>query len=283
MTRIFEGRYSPPLKFRFMLFAKLTYRIVLMSLITGCLGNLLIPMEGHAQQVAGWQLDKMPADLETDLALSALPARLRGGATVFLLDPAKGYYVGRKGTNGFICFITRTNWEWADFRKDLFAPMAYDPEGARTIWPMYRDAAAMRATGKFTPLQVRDTVAGRVRRGYYKAPAREGVSYMLAPIMRVYTGKPGDRTVLTMSMPHYMFYAPYVSNADLGTDPNSDTGPVVLNSGNTVLGSGKGPEGYIIMAANAAETTKIMADGQALLKRLATYSPYLKVDGGMMK
>ena len=87
---------------------------------------------------------------------------------------------------------------------------------------------------------------------------------------------------MTVSMPHYMFYAPYVSNADLGTDPNSATGPIVLNSGNTVLGSGKGPEGYIIMAANAEETAKIMADGQELLKRLSANSPYLRLDGGAM-
>jgi hypothetical protein len=224
----------------------------------------------------------MPADLETDLALSALPARLRTGATVYLLDPAKGYYVGRKGANGFICFVARMNWEWAEFRKDLITPMAYDPEGSRTIFPMYRDAAAMRATGKFTPQQVKDTMIDRIRRRYYTAPAREGISYMLAPIMRVYIGKPGDKTVMTVSMPHYMFYAPYISNSDCGTDPNSARGPVVLNSGNTVLGDGKGPEGYIIMAANAEETAKITADGQPLLKRLAAYSPYMKLDGGMM-
>ena len=253
-----------------------------MSLIIGSFGNLFIPVRGYAQQAAGWQLDKMPADLETDFALSALPARLRAGATVYLLDPAKGYYVGRKGSNGFICFISRTNWEWAEFRKDLITPMGYDPEGARTIWPMYRDAAAMRATGKFTALQVKDTVISRIRRGVYKAPARAGVSYMLAPLMRVYTGKPGDKTVMTMSMPHYMFYAPYVSNADLGLDPNSGTLPVVINSGNTVLGNGKGPEGYVIMAASTEESTKIMADGKDLLRRLAAYSPYLKLDAMAM-
>jgi hypothetical protein len=47
----------------------------------------------------------MPAALETDFALSALPTQLRDGATVYLLDPAKGYYMARKGSNGFICFV----------------------------------------------------------------------------------------------------------------------------------------------------------------------------------
>jgi len=247
-----------------------------------CFVVLFHPVRSTAQQSGGWQLDKMPADLEKDFALSALPSNLRAGATVYLLDPAKGYYIGQKGSNGFICFISRTNWEWAEFRKDVITPMGYDPEGARTIFPMYRDAAAMRATGRFTPLQVKDSVISRIRRGFYRAPAKEGISYMLAPVMRVYTGKPGDNTVRTMNMPHYMFYAPYISNADVGIDPNSEYGPVVVNSGNAVLGAGKGPEGYIIMAANEKETAKILEDGKNLLKRLATWSPYFKMDGGAM-
>src|ERR1700739_5006082 len=109
-----------------------------------CGFGLFLSAPGRAQKSTKWELDKMPADLETELALRALPPNLRSAATVYLLDPAKGYYVARRGSNGFVCFITRTNWEWGEFRQDLFAPMAYDPEGARTIWPLYRDVAAMR-------------------------------------------------------------------------------------------------------------------------------------------
>lgn len=228
------------------------------------------------------RLDKMPADLETALALSALPADLQAGATVYLLDPAKGYYVGRPGSNGFICFISRTEWEWAEFRKDLFAPISYDAEGARTIFPLYRDAAAMRASGKFTALQIRDIMIGRIKKRIYVAPARTGISYMLAPIMRVYTGSADDKTVMTMSMPHYMVYAPYVRNSDLGINPNSPEGPWLVNPGNTVLGQGKGPYGYIIMPAREKEAAKIVANNKGLLKRLADYSPFLKVEAGGM-
>lgn len=224
----------------------------------------------------------MPADLETSLALSALPAHLRAAATVYLLDPAKGYYVAHRGSNGFICFVTRTDWEWGEFRKDVFAPMGYDAEGARTIFPLYRDPAAMRASGKFTPQQIKDTMVSRIRKGVYRAPARGGISYMLAPIMRVYTGKPGDRTVMTMSMPHYMFYAPYASDPDVGTDPNAQKGPWLINAGNAVLGERKGPEGYFIMPADDKTTAKIVNDGKDLLQRLAAYSPYLKLDAGAM-
>lgn len=236
---------------------------------------LLMPTAGRAQ--SNPPLDKMPADLETELALSALPAHVRHGATVYLLDPAKGYYVARQGTNGFVCFIGRTDWEWAEFRKDVFTPIGFDPEGAKTIAVVYRDVAAMRATGKFTARQLRDTVVARIHSRRYVAPSRTGISFMLAPIMRVYTGKPGDSTVMTMSMPHYMFYAPYVSESDIGTNNESDKGPFLINPGNTVLGAGKGPYGFVVMAANEELTAKIRKEGNQLLQRLAAYSPYFKL------
>ena len=237
-----------------------------------CISSLFWPQQGWCQ--GGWQLDKMPPNLETELALSALPPHLRAAATVYLLDPAKGYYIARSGSNGFICFIARTNWEWGEFRKDIFAPIAFDAEGARKLFPLYRDPAAMRASGKFTPLQIKDTMMSRIQTKIYRAPARAGISYMLAPVMRVYTGKPGDKNVMTMNMPHYMFYAPYITDADVGTVPNSPKGPWLLNST-------YGPEGYLIMPADEAVTAKIIADGKDLLKRLADYNAYFKVDPPM--
>jgi hypothetical protein len=116
---------------------------------------LFFTTQSFAQKPAAPKLDKMPVALETDYALSALPPQLRAGATVYLLDPAKGYYVGRKGSNGFITFVMRTAWEWAEFRNDVVTAISYDAEGARVIFPVYQDAAAMRASGKFTALQVR--------------------------------------------------------------------------------------------------------------------------------
>ena len=253
-------------------------RIILLLSTIG----LFLFVRTTAQQPSGPNLEKMPAALETDLALSALPLNLRTAATVYLLDPAKGYYVGQQGSNGFVCFIDRTDWEWGKFRNDVFAPIAYDPEGAKTIFPVYRDVAAMRASGKWSALQIKDSVIKRFHKGIYRAPAKGGLSYMLAPIMRVYAGKPGDETVMTMNMPHYMFYAPYSTDQDVGMDPNSPDGPWLANSGNTVLCDHKGPHGYFIVPANEAAKAKIMADGMELLHRLAEYSPYFKIDEGAM-
>jgi len=236
---------------------------------------LLLHPAGFCQETTDPRLEKMPPDLERDFALSALPPRLRNGATVYLLDPAKGYYMAKKGTNGFICYVERTDWEWGEFRKDLAAPISYDAEGARKIFTVVMDVAAMRASGKYTAKQIRDIVTDRIRKGIYKAPSRSGVSYMLAPLMRVYPGLPPNNQIMTMSMPHYMFYAPYLNNSDIGGDTTN--GPFVNNPDNAVLGDRKGPYGFIIMPAGKSEQAEIVKAGSELLKRLAAYKPYYKI------
>jgi hypothetical protein len=247
------------------------------------LGILFISIQSFAQQQTDWKLEKMPVSLETDFALSALPLQLRHNATVYLLDPKKGYYIAHKGSNGFICFVTRTEWEWGEFRKDDAAAIGYDAEGAKTIFPVSMDVAAMRASEKYTPLQIKNIVIDRIRKGIYKAPARTGISYMLAPVMRTYPGKPDHHDVITMNMPHYMFYAPYLTNTDIGNIPDGQAdGPVVINPGAMWLGERKSPYGFIILPAGATEKAKIMSDNKSLLKRLADYKPYFKVEPGSM-
>jgi hypothetical protein len=241
---------------------------------------LFISTQVFAQNTSDWKLEKMPVELETDFALSSLPPHLRSEATVYLLDPEKGFYVSKKGSNGFICFVSRTEWEWAEFRQDLATPISYDAEGARTIFPLYMDVAAMRASGKFTPAQIKDSMIARIKRGVYKAPERTGISYMLAPVMRVYPARPDEHEIVTMSFPHYMFYAPYITNADIGAKPHSQFGPILNNPSEWVLGERKGPYGYVIMPAAEAEKMKIVEDGKQLLERLVAYKPYFKVETG---
>lgn len=161
--------------------------------------------------------------IETDFALSALPPHLRNAATVYLLNPAKGYYIARQGTNGFVCFIARTEWEWAEFRDDVATPISFDKEGAKTVLHVYLDVAAMRASGEHSPAQVKDTIIAR------------------APVMRVYTSNdPHNNNVASVSMPHYMYYAPYLTNADLDIESGSKQEPFLVNPDANTLGRWKG-------------------------------------------
>ncbi len=241
---------------------------------------LAVPAKVLAQGASNLNLERMPVQLETDFALSALPKHLRSNATVYLLDPSKGYYVAQNGSNGFICFISRTEWEWGEFRNDLAVPMSYDAEGAKTVFLVYIDVAAMRASGKFTALEVRDSVIARINNGIYKAPSKGGISYMLAPIMRAYATNPGDKSINTISVPHSMFYAPYLTNADLGITSDSHQNFILGNPGDYVLGKGKGPYGNIIFPVTDEEKATIVKDNEDMIKRLVDYKPYFKTENG---
>jgi hypothetical protein len=231
-------------------------------LVFGCLANFNLFGQGP-----NWELEKMPEALETDFALSSLPLHLRSDASIYLLDPKKGYYLSRKGSNGFICFVDRTEWDRKEYRNDIASPISYDAEGARVIFPVYMDVAAMRASGKYTIERIRDSVDARIKKGVYKAP-RPGIAYMLGPLMRTYND--AGTKVITINVPHYMFYAPYLTAADFGCRKNAGDGEPI------VLGDGKSPHGYAIIFVGEKEKAKIMEDQKELLKRLGEYKPYFQ-------
>jgi len=230
--------------------------------------------ECFAQQTIDWQLDIMPPALETDYALSALPPHLRDGATVYLLDPTKGYYMARKGTNGFSAFVERTDWSRGEFLPDMYAPEGFDSIGSKTLIPIFFEIAVMRASGKYTALQLRDIVVKRIKDGIYKAPPRTGICYMLSPLLRTNNGD----GIGNMVMPHYMIYAPYLDNADIGGGwIAGGHQPFIIGTGDA-LDKAHSIFNYIGIAAGETEKAKIVNDSKELLARLAAYKPFLKID-----
>src|SRR4051812_3796716 len=89
------------------------------SLLVFILLIIFIPVAAFAQKPVALVLERMPTQLETDFALSSMPAKVSSKASVYLLDPKKGYYLARRGTNGFICFVIRTELERLEFRTDI--------------------------------------------------------------------------------------------------------------------------------------------------------------------
>lgn len=226
-----------------------------------------------AGQATDSTIDQMPATLETRFALSALPPALRDQAGVYLLDPAKGYQLSRPGTSGVTCLVERTAWELADFRNDIYIPLCYDAAGTATYLRVIMDAAALRAQG-MSPAALKAEIETRYR-GSYKVPDKAGVSYMVGPIFR--TVGPPDLKVHTMSMPHLMFYAPGITNQDIGAVPNLSVHsslryPFIDRQGND-------EQSYMIQLIGEAETARIMADEKALLADLCAYRAILCLPG----
>jgi hypothetical protein len=91
----------------------------------------LIGVSAPLSRATETTIEQMPAKLETQFALSALPPAMRDQATVYLLDPNTGYQLSRPGTSGVTCLVERTAWEQADFRNDIYVPSATTPRAQR--------------------------------------------------------------------------------------------------------------------------------------------------------
>jgi hypothetical protein len=212
----------------------------------------------------------MPAELETRFALSAVPPALRGQATVYLLDPRKGYQLSRQGTSGVTCLVERTVWEWLDFRNDIYIPLCYDAAGTKAHLRVIMDTAALRAQG-MNPAALKAEIEDRYKNKIYKAPEKPGLSYMVAPVMRALG--PPDMKMHTMSMPHLMFYAPHVTNEDIGAAPNLSVPSSLLYP--FIDKQGNAEQSYMIQLIGEAEKAKIMTDEKTLLDDLCAYCDFL--------
>jgi len=127
------------------------------------------------------------------------------------------------------------------------------------------------STRPANPKQIYNETMKKFDNGTYQKPARAGISYMTGPLMRSYPA-PDAIEVMTMALPHYMFYAPNVKNADVGGKPGSAY-PFILPQG-------PGPHDVIILLVGETEKAKILADSSDLLNDLCSYRKYLCLNTG---
>ena len=200
----------------------------------------------------------LPDDLETALALSAAPPALRPEAGVHLLRRG-GYEKVRAATNHFDCFVIRTVARIDVQSADALIPICLDAEGMRTIAPVHFDTAELREQGVAAG-DIRDRLKAGFADGFYQAPARTGLSYMISPILNLPDGEGGVWTY----PPHFMVYAPHLTNAEQDTQPDRGGGwlPWINN---------EGPHGMIIMPVGHAEQETIRRDEAALIRDVEDY------------
>ena len=226
------------------------------------------------------KLEPLPRDLEIELALSALPPHLRDNATVYVLNPDKGFEVARRGTNGFHAFVARTGddtfrgtWPLKEYRDDILYPISFDEAGAKEQMRIFFDAAEMQAKGT-PPEQLKKIMQGRNQAGYYKPPERAGVSYMLSPILRTYVNADQNDMVVTSNIPHMMHYAPNVTNQEMGGGmPSPEDFRYYVEHGRwprtpypfVFL---QGPYGYILQFRAEADRDAITKEYEEMLARL---------------
>jgi hypothetical protein len=123
------------------------------------------------------RIHPLPRDVERQLALSALPRHLRDNATVYILNPGKGFDVARKGTNGFHAFVARIGddtfrgaWPLRAYRTDILYPISFDEAGAKANMRVFFDAAEMEANGT-PPEELKKLIQERYKTHYYQPPS----------------------------------------------------------------------------------------------------------------
>ena len=193
----------------------------------------------HDHQQGSGRVLPLDRDLEMRLAVNALPKPLRDGATVLVLESA-GYTKARQGTNPFTCLVSR--------RGGNFYPVCFDEEGARTILPAFADDAVLRLKGAGDEA-VERAIAKGFEEGRYRPPARPGIAYMLSPATYML-----ENGKLARSFPHTMFYAPFLTDSDIGG-----------LMGRTAFVDRPGPHGMIIVLAGQQERATLLTESQALV------------------
>ncbi|MEO0424245.1 MAG: hypothetical protein AAF184_18040 [Pseudomonadota bacterium] len=179
----------------------------------------------------------LTAACETSLAISAAPAHLRDHAGVWILTET-GFQEIRPARNHFTCIVNRDD-------PRVLKPTCYDAEGTRTILPKVRWVGESLLAGKSVEA-VRAEVREGFARGRFQRVNRPGVAYMLSRYNR-----PVNRQTGTLGFfpPHVMFYAPDLTNEDIGHDMRFHDPQQPL----PMIAYG-GPHGYMLMISD---------DGQA--------------------
>src|SRR6187551_3766746 len=172
---------------------------------------------------------------ETAAALDAAPEHLRADAGVYVLD-SMGYRRVRASRNGFNCLIQREV-------TGAFEPRCFDAEGSATLLPVIFFRAEQRSRGA-TAAYIDREVKERYLKGEFLAPRRVGICYMLSARNAVL-----ENGKVTRVGPRLMFYAPNISNADLGTTQDLESRMVVVDEASATA--------MIVVPVTSARRTRI--------------------------
>lgn len=176
----------------------------------------------------------LPRACEIDLALRAAPPHLRDDAGLYVYT-ADGYQRHRASGNGFTCLVNR------DDPRSL-KPTCYDAAGTAAIVPKVLHTGALLAAGTPMPEIYAELAAGFAE-GTFALPARPGVAYMLSDYNRPFNPQAGRHGWFP---PHLMFYAPNLTNEDIGM-----TWPASQANWQLPFIGYQGPHGFMIVRLQA--------------------------------
>ena len=209
------------------MYAEVAGESLLMKTATALLAILCCAASGaqpaHAEE--GRFDATVPRARQIQLAMSAAPAEISSGATIYVLG-VHGFERARAGRNGFSCLVDR--YVENHVGKSL-EPKCFDGEGTRTLLPVSLRTEALRAEGRSESEIAADITAG-YKSGRFHAPRKPGLIYMMSPYNILARGP--DNTDFGHVAGHLMFYAPYMTLRDLGyRSPTKGMLPILADPG----------------------------------------------------
>jgi len=147
---------------------------------------------------------QLSQECEVAIARSALPTRLRKNASVYALVGGK-YQKVIEGSGPFTCIVERNH-------PDSVIPQCMDAAGVESVLPAIIDRSNMAISGAaFEAIEAANKK--KLDSGHYHPAPRPGVNYMMSDYNYIFVGSAGQ--VLKVP-PHVMFYAPGLTNDDIG-------------------------------------------------------------------
>ena len=159
----------------------------------------------------------LPRDREITLARSAAPASVSDSATIYVLKSG-GWEKAVHGANGVACLVGRS---WVESLE----PQCFDAEAAATVMLMEMRRTEMYQAGRSQADVDREIGAG-LAEGRYRLPRRPAMTYMMSAGQRLISD---DGRAVGSWHPHLMIFFPYLTAADLGLGPNTDTKSAIVN------------------------------------------------------
>jgi hypothetical protein len=195
--------------------AMLPKRLMMGACVTALAIQFTMARDAAAQSPTSGPIPLMDRQREIALALSACPAAVAKNAGVYALETS-GYVKVRDSQNGFTAIVQHSV-------PGAQEPQCMDAEGTRTILPRILKVAELRAQGK-SPEEIKRLVAEAFARGVFQPPRHVGIDYMLSTENIV----PDDSGVIAPFPPHVMFYAPFMTNAEIGSEGQAAGGPAFI-------------------------------------------------------
>lgn len=202
---------------------------------SGCVGSVLLLtawVGASTLEAESWMPKPLPRSEEIVEALAACPPSLREEAGVYVLT-SSGFELERESTNGFHAIVQRS-------QPGAFEPQCLDAEGSATTLEAIVLKTRLRMEGAGED-EIERAVGRAWARGELLAPRRPGINYMLSERNKVPVST--DRVIAYQ--PHVMFYAPYLSNADVGAEPMGSAPVFVVNEGR--------PNAYVIVPVSGTK------------------------------